>query len=433
MTDRDAGLIIGIRREDKNVWERRAPLVPDDVAALRAMGVRLRVQPDANRIFDDAAYRRAGAEVTEDLGPCGLVLAVKEIPLEHIAADTAYVFFAHVVKGQAYNMPLLQRLLDLRTSLIDYERIRDAQGRRLIFFSRHAGQAGMIDTLWTLGQRLRARGVDSPLADVRQAFRYGSFGAAADHLRDIGTRLAAAAAQGSAPLVIGVTGYGNVARGCHEVLDCLPVAWTTPERLAADAADPAPVRCVEFREQHMARRRDGGAFDLAEYYAHPERYTAAFEPWLDHIDVLVNTIYWEPRYPRLVTRDWARRHPAPRLEVIGDISCDIEGSVELTLTATMPDAPSYTWDREADRIRTGVEGPGPAIMAVDNLPCELARESSEHFSSVLREMVPALARCDWAQPFDALDLPPELHGGLIVHRGDLTPAYEYLSAHLAPT
>jgi hypothetical protein len=43
--------------------------------------------------------------------------------------------------------------------------------------------------------------------------------------------------------------------------------------------------------------------------------------------MLVND-YWE-ELPRLVTRDKARNTPRkhPRLKVIGDISCDIEGSV----------------------------------------------------------------------------------------------------------
>ncbi len=39
------------------------------------------------------------------------------------------------------------------------------------------------------------------------------------------------------------------------------------------------------------------------------------------------------------------------------------------------------------------------IMSVDNLPCELPRESSEHFSAVLSEMVPALAQADFASDF----------------------------------
>ncbi|MBD3222929.1 hypothetical protein GF314_17000 [bacterium] len=427
-------MIIGIRREDKNRWERRVPLVPADLAELVREGLDFRVQPSANRIFPDQDYVEAGAEVAEDLGPCPLILAVKEIPTALLEPGKAYVYFSHVIKGQAYNMPMLQRLLDLECSLVDYEKICDAEtGRRLIFFSVHAGYAGMIDTLWTLGQRLAARGITTPLAEVEQTYRYTSFEDAKAHLRLLGARLRDEMPAELRPLVIGVAGYGNVARGCREVLDCLPCEWIDPAdlpRLAARDGDAPVIRCVEFREEHMVEPAAGQAFDLAEYYAQPERYRGTFARHLDHLDVLMNTIYWEPRYPRLVTREWALENREPRLAAIGDISCDIEGSIEITLEATMPDTPSYTYDRDRDAITYGVEGTGPAIMAVDNLPCEVSKESSDHFSHVLRAMVPALAACDWSQPFAALDLPPELKNAVIVHRGRLTPDYAYLQQYL---
>jgi hypothetical protein len=67
---------------------------------------------------------------------------------------------------------------------------------------------------------------------------------------------------------------------------------------------------------------------------------------------------------------------------------------------------------------------------VDNLPCELPRESSQHFSLALREMVPPLAAADWRRDFQSLDLPSHLKRAVIVHRGELTPSYEYLKASL---
>lgn len=426
-------MVIGIRREDKNIWERRVPLIPADLADLQAQGVRFRVQPSPNRVFTDEQYREAGVEVAEDLGPCDLVLAVKEVPTELLEPGKAYVYFAHVIKGQDYNMPMLQRLLDLGCSLVDYEKICDESGRRLIFFSLHAGHAGMIDTLWALGRRLAARGVATPLADLKQTYEYGSFADALDHVRSVGARLDAELPADLRPLTIGVAGYGNVARGCRDVLDALGTEWVEADGLAAAAVrDPQapPVRCVEFREEHLVRPVEGQPFDRQDYFDNPGRYEAAFEPRLDHLDVLMNTIYWEPRYPRLVTRQWARDHRDARLEAIGDISCDIEGSVEITLKATMPDAPCFTWDPDTDTAVDGVDGPGPVIMAVDNLPCEVPRESSAHFSGVLRAMAPALAACDWSAPYEALDLPPELKGALITHRGELTPPYTYLRDHL---
>ena len=65
-------------------------------------------------------------------------------------------------------------------------------------------------------------------------------------------------------------------------------------------------------------------------------------------------------------------------------------------------------------------------MAVDNLPCELPRESSVDFSGTLRDMIPALAKADWGVEFADLALPAHLKRAVVVHRGRLTPAYQYL-------
>ena len=152
--------------------------------------------------------------------------------------------------------------------------------------------------------------------------------------------------------------------------------------------------------------------------------------------MLVNAIYWEERYPRLVTREWACRNYvsgfSPRLKVIGDISCDIGGSIELTLKSTKPDSPCFCYDPKTGSHCDGVAGPGPAIMAIDNLPCEFPRESSVYFSTVLSEMVSHLAQADWQADFDRLELPLHLKKAVIVHKGVLTPAYRYLASSLAP-
>jgi alanine dehydrogenase len=432
-------VILGIRREDKNKWERRVPLTPEDVKELQEEGgMRFLVQSSPIRVFTDEEYREAGADVVEDLSPASIVLAVKEIPTRELRPERAYVFFAHVIKGQAYNMPMLRHLLESRCSLVDYERVVDEQGRRLIFFGVEAGQAGALETLRALGQRLKARGVDTPLSELRHAYEYDDLASAMEHLRSIGQAvLEGGSSRGFPwPLVFGVAGYGNVARGCQEILDCLPVGEVAVADLPeARTSSHLPFLKVTFREEDMVKpAQEGTAFELQDYYQHPEKYAGRFEDHLPHLDVLLNTIYWDERYPRLVTREWARANYGSgreaRLQVIGDISCDVEGSIELTLKTTQPDEPSFVYDPGTDSVVMGVDGNGPAVMAVDNLPCELAREASEHFSHVLRTMVPELARADWSADFETLELPSHLKKAVIVHRGALTPDYQYLTRYL---
>jgi len=427
--------VVGIRREDKNRWERRVPLVPSDVRELHDRhGLHFLVQPSEIRIYPDNEYRSASASVAEDLSPSSIIFAVKEVPIHLLIPGKVYVFFAHVVKGQPHNMPMLRRLMQLGCTLIDYEKITDDQKRRLIFFGRHAGYAGMIDTLRCLGARLGSCGISSPLAEVRSAYEYPDLAAAKEHLRSLKDKMARD--PGPAPLVFGFSGYGNVSTGAQEVFDCLGPVEAAVADLPAACKSPGgrPIKVV-FREEHMVVRRDPGKpFQLLEYYEHPERYAGCFEKHLPYLDVLVNCIYWEPRYPRLVTREWVGKNylpgRLPRLKVIGDISCDVEGSIELTVRATEPDNPFYVYLAQEGVARDGVEGNGPVIMAVDNLPCEIPKESSQYFSSTLRDMVTPLAAADWQSPFGKLDLTAYLKRAVIVHRGELTPSYQYLHKHL---
>ena len=146
--------------------------------------------------------------------------------------------------------------------------------------------------------------------------------------------------------------------------------------------------------------------------------------------MLLNCVFWDTPYPRLVTKAAVRRLFAasapPRLRVIGDVSCDIEGSVELTVKETHIDEPVYVYDPDTGRIADGVEGRGPVVLAVGNLPCELSRESSAAFSAALSPFMPALAAADFSLPYERLGLPPELRRALILHHGDFTPDYEYM-------
>ncbi|MBN2495193.1 MAG: hypothetical protein JXR96_11415 [Deltaproteobacteria bacterium] len=427
---------IGIRKEDKNIWERRSPLVPAQVRRLvEQEGLSVQVESSSQRVFADQAFRDAGAEITDGIPDAPVVFAVKEIPVELLSAGKTYVFFAHVIKGQAHNMPMLRRLLALGCTLIDYEKVADEQGRRLIFFGRHAGLAGMLDTLWALGQRLREEGFDTPLARIQTAHSYPDLKAASQAVSEVGDALRQdglpEALQG---MVIGLAGYGNVSRGAQEILDQLGPEQVEPEQLESLAGCEGLVKVV-FKEQHMVVPRDARrTFDLQDYFAHPERYRGVFARHVPRLHALVNCIYWTPDYPRLVSRDllWGLYAPgcSPRLRVIGDISCDIEGAIECTLEPSDPGEPVYVYLPEADRIEPGLAGRGPVVMAVDNLPCELPRESSEDFGQALLPYAAAIARADYGASFDDLDLPPAIKQAVICHRGELTPAYKYLEKHL---
>jgi alpha-aminoadipic semialdehyde synthase len=198
-----------------------------------------------------------------------------------------------------------------------------------------------------------------------------------------------------------------------------------------------------FKEEHTVEpisledrpsTGSGQRFELQDYYDHPEKYHGTFHKYLPHLTVLVNCVYWEEKYPRLVTKAnlkqlYSGKEP-PRLRVIGDISCDIEGAIEGTVKSTEPGEPVFVYDPFEDRAIDRVAGRGPVIMAVDILPSELPRDASTYFSGVLMDYIPAIAQADYSVPFEKLELPPEIKRALIVHQGELTPNYRYLEEYV---
>jgi alpha-aminoadipic semialdehyde synthase len=399
------------------------------------------VEKSGKRVFADDQYAAAGAGSCTGMGDGDVILGVKEIPVEKIIGNKTYVFFSHTVKGQKDNMPLLQRIIDSGATLIDYERVTDATGRRLIYFGPYAGHAGAINILSLMGEHWAEKGIDTPFARVRRAHQYESVTAACKHLGEIGARIEKdGLPRKLCPLTIGILGYGNVSGGAQQIFDCLPT-----ERIAADAIndrssrgqdDRHTVYLTVFKEQDLVRpRADGAVFDLQEYYHHPERYESRFERFLPGFTLLVNAVYWEDRYPRFVTWAGLKRltesTPTPKLSGIADITCDTRGSIECNVKSTDSDMPAYRVDPATETIADGHLGDGIVLLAVDNLPCELPRDSSTFFSNQFRPFVPGLLSADYHSSLETSGLPPEIKRAVIVYNGRLTGDYRYLNRYLA--
>lgn len=432
--------LIGIRKEDKNRWERRAPLIPEHVQELKQNGIEIFIQPSKIRAFLDEDYIKAGATINAKLSECKIIFAIKEVPLKLFEPKKTYVFFSHTIKGQPHNMPMLKKLMDLKCQLIDYEKVVNEQGRRLIFFGRHAGLAGMIDTLWALGQRLNWEGISNPFCELQQCYRYKNLAEAIKAVGKVGERIKTQGITESLlPLIIGIAGYGNVSRGVQEILNNLPVHELEPQEIRDAFENPAQAKNiiykVVFKEEHMVEPiSKEERFELQDYYSNPEKYRSKFECYIPYLTVLVNAIYWDSRYPRFVTKEYLKKlytSKLPRLRIIGDISCDINGAIECTAKATNSGEPVFVYDPIRDKLKDGWKGKGVVVLAVDNLPCELPKESSADFSEVLKKFVPELAKADFSVSFDQCKLPAAIKNAVIVYHGKLTPNYRYLEKFLS--
>ena len=431
---------LGVRREDKNRWERRTPLTPSHAKILKQKhGITTIVQPSPIRVFSEKDYQKVGAQVNEDFSSCPVVFAVKEIPLDFFEPGKTYIFFSHTIKGQNHNMPMLKKIMELGCTLIDYERIVDANGRRLVFFGRFAGLAGMVDALWAFGKRMYWEQIDTPFKEIQQTIEYNDLDDIKKHLAVVGKKIRTNGLPKSlTPLIIGFTGYGNVSLGAQEIIDLLPIKEITPEEIKTIESNPSNkvLYKVIFKEGHMVTPiKPTDTFELQDYYSHPEKYRSNFEQYIPSLTILMNCIFWSAQYPRLITKEYLKKSFAgkknQKLKVIGDISADVNGAIEFTEKITTPDTPVFVYNPITNTIQDGYKGEGVVVMAVDNLPCELPRESSESFSQTLLGFIPGIMSADFTvSDFEQLKLPPEIKNAVIVYQGKLTPKYRYINKYL---
>ncbi|KAI8929038.1 Saccharopine dehydrogenase-domain-containing protein [Entophlyctis helioformis] len=427
-------LAIGIRREGKNRWERRVPLVPEHVERLtKELGVKVFVQPSTKRVIPDEKYREAGAVIHEDLSVADVILGVKEVPTNQMIPGKTYIYFSHTHKGQTYNMPMLQGILDRKIRLVDYELMTNEHGRRLVQFSKFAGYAGMIDGFHALGHRLLALGYGNPFLAVGMSYMYRAL---ADARLDI-TRTGQVIMDDGLPTALGpmtfvFIGDGNVAKGAKHVFKCLPHEWVSPDELAALSSstsfDNHKVYACQVTPEDYLVRKDGGKFSREEYFKHPELYESVFhEKIAPHARMIINGIFWTDKYPRLMTVEQTHQLAVEnrlKLLTVADVSCDIHGSLEFMGHASTIDSPTYMYDPIDKVMHNNMEGRGIQIMSIDNLPTEMPLEASEYFSEALIPFVSELAKGNVNHPVIE-------RASITTSTGELAPRHKHLEKVLA--
>jgi len=430
---------IGIRVEDKYLMEKRVAITPEHLKKIKEENETFKflVSPSEKRIFSDDEFKNAGAELNSDLSNCNTIFGVKEMPIDFFENEKTYVFFSHVIKGQDYNMPVLKEMMNKKINLIDYEKIADEDGKRLIFFGRYAGLAGMINSLWTLGLRLKSFGIETPFLKIEQSHKYKSLEEAKIAVKVVGDEIKENGLPISlTPFVAGFTGYGNVSNGAQEIYDLLPVKEISVEEFMNDKFDSNNNKIlykVIFKEKDLSRRVDGAEFELNNYYNNPRLYESKFEQYLPKLSLLMNCMYWTDEYPTIVTKEYLKNNyetEKSKLLVIGDITCDINGSIECTEIGTLIEDPIFVYNHKENSFKSGYEGEGIQIMSVDILPSELPKEASETFSNALLPFVKDIVEADYDVTFEDLKLPLEIKKALILHKGKLTKGFKYLQEYL---
>ncbi len=400
-------ITIGIIREGKVPPDKRVPLTPRQCKLLetRYPHVKVVVQPSNIRAYKDEEYVAEGIELREDLSGCDIIMGVKEVNIEDLIPGKKFMFFSHTIKKQPYNRNLLRAIIEKNIQLIDYEVLKNRANKRIIGFGRYAGIVGCYNGILTYGLK-------HGLYTLKHA-------SDCKDRKEVEEELKKVKLPSDMKLVL--TGYGRVGHGAREILDLLPIKEVSPEEFLNETFD-GPVFTHMDAEDYYERRSDGG-FDKQEFYANPGLYKCTFSRFLSQADMYIPCHYWSNKADYIITREDLKA-PDLRLSVVADISCDIDCAVACTIRPSKISDPIYGYnpqtESEDDFRKEGVI----AVMAVDNLPCELPLDASEDFGNeLLKEVFPALLLED---KDDIIG-----RGSETTLDGHLTPHFAYLEDYLA--
>ncbi len=392
---------IGVLREGKVPVDRRVPLSPEQCVRIEAhhKNVEVFVQTSEVRQIVDEEYASAGIKVVDNVDDCDILLGVKEVPINSLVPNKTYLFFSHTIKKQPYNRALLQEVLKRNIQLVDYETITDNRGKRLIGFGKYAGIVGAYNTLL-------AYGVRSGRYQLKPAYQ------CVDRA-EMEKEFAKIDLPKSHKIVL--TGRGRVGSGATEILEKVGVRKVSKNDFLSSSFDE-PVYtqlCVEDYNECI----DGQVFNKQKFYHNPIGYRSSFVQYARVSDIYIACHYWDDRSPKIFAKedmklaDW-------KVEVVGDISCDIDGPVPCTIRPSTIEEPIYGYDPVSEmEVAFDAEG-ALTVMAVDNLPCELPRDSSIDFGEeMLKYVLPELL----LEEESSL-----IKRATIAEEGRLTKSFEYL-------
>ncbi len=314
-------------RAEQRPNEERVGITPEGVRAVLEAGISVTVEESARRVLPIESYRAAGAQSAPkgswpEAPDDALIFGLKELPEDSSPLRHRHIMFGHAFKGQHAGRALLKRFRRGGGVLYDLEYLVTPEGRRVAAFGYWAGYAGAAVSLRAWAAQARG-GICPPVAT--SASKDALLAALAADIAGLGTPSA---------IVIGALG-----------------------RVGAGAADLCEAMGVTVTRWDMEQTRHGGPFP--EILAH---------------DLFFNCILARPGTPVFVPK--SALDASRKLSVIGDVACDPDSDynpVPLYEKAT-------SWTAPVTRVQ---DAPPLDVMAIDNLPSLLPRESSEDFAAQL--------------------------------------------------
>ena len=308
--------------------ENRVGLTPEGATRLIKNGVKVSVETSNTRIIPTEKYKDAGCEIVsegswEDAPDDAIIFGLKELPNNDRPLRHSHIMFGHAFKGQESGKKLLKKFKNGNGRLYDIEYLTNEAGNRVAAFGYWAGFAGAFVAIkvWVSQQKKKECGPLSAFDDKNKL------------LEDLSNEIKSVTTRPSA-LVIGALG-----------------------RVGTGVCDFCNEFALDIKKWDLAETSSGGPFQ--EVLNHEILFNCV-------VSNPKTTVFFDPKYIQSTRK----------LGVIGDIACDPDSDYN---PIPIYNAPT-TWSNPGLNIASN---PPLDVMAIDNLPSLLPKESSIDFAEQL--------------------------------------------------
>ena len=394
---------IGIIKEYKNPPDKRVVFSPEKcIETIKKFPeIEFYVEKSEIRCFSDSEYELSNIQTVSDLSHCDVLIGVKEVPVNKLINDKKYFFFSHTIKKQPYNKKLLQEILSRNIDLYDHETIVDKSNNRLIGFGYYAGVIGAYNGLRAYG--LKTNSFELPKAiDLKDRKEFNTI------LNNLSMT----------NIKILLSGKGRVGSGTKEVLDFLKIKEVSSHDFLNNNYNEAVYSNIDVLDYNFSDTIEN---TVSNFYKFPEKFVSTFSKFSSVADIYFAGHYHNPSAPKLITLQNIKKFDF-NIKVIADISCDIDGPIASTIRPSTIENPIYGFHKSNVKECDFLDENSIAVMAVDNLPCELPRDASKMFGDMFLEYV--------IPSFFNNDKDDILVNSQITSNGQLTPRFKYLSDYI---
>ena len=394
---------IGIIKEYKSPPDKRVVFSPEKcIETIKKFPeIEFFVEKSEIRCFSDSEYELLNIQTVSDLSHCDVLIGVKEVPVNKLINDKKYFFFSHTIKKQPYNKKLLQEILSRNIDLYDHETIVDKSNNRLIGFGYYAGVIGAYNGL-------RAYGLKTNSFELPKAINLKDRKEFNDTLNNLSLT----------NIKILLSGKGRVGSGTKQVLDFLKIKEVSPHDFIYNNYNEAVYSNIDVLDYNFSDTIEN---TVSNFYKFPEKFVSTFSKFSSVADIYFAGHYHNPSAPKLITLQNIKKFDF-NIKVIADISCDIDGPIASTIRPSTIENPIYGFHKSNVKECDFLDENSIAVMAVDNLPCELPRDASKMFGDMFLEYV--------IPSFFDNDKEEILVNSQITSKGQLTPRFKYLSDYI---